>query len=164
MARFRFLSICVVAAGLCPTVGALGAEPSKTQKIPDFTATANTGWILDRAIGVDDLIPPPEGGAGPVTFDRAHPYYPNNRGPRSTYRVADLSNPILQPWTIPSMKKANDEVLAGKVPFRARERCWPVGVPGFDAYSPIESFYFYQRPKEVVMIAQAGPENPPHLS
>jgi hypothetical protein len=56
------------------------------------------------------------------------------------------------------MKKANDEVLAGKVPFRARERCWPVGVPGFDAYSLVEPFYFYQTPEKVVVIAQNGPE------
>jgi hypothetical protein len=28
------------------------------------------------------------------------------------------------------MKKANDEVLAGKVPYITRERCWPAGVPG----------------------------------
>jgi hypothetical protein len=56
------------------------------------------------------------------------------------------------------MKTANDAVLAGKVPFRARERCWPVGVPGFDAYSLVEPFYFYQRPKEVVVINQGGPE------
>ena len=56
------------------------------------------------------------------------------------------------------MKKANDEVLAGKVPFRARERCWPVGVPGFDAYSLVEPFYFYQTTEKVVVIAQNGPE------
>jgi hypothetical protein len=36
------------------------------------------------------------------------------------------------------MKKANDAVRAGKVPFRARERCWQVGVPGFNAYSLVE--------------------------
>jgi hypothetical protein len=53
---------------------------------------------------------------------------------------------------------ANDEVLAGKVAFRARERCWPVGVPGFDAYSLVEPFYFYQTPEKVVVIAQNGPE------
>ena len=56
------------------------------------------------------------------------------------------------------MKKANDEVLAGKVPFRARERCWPVGVPGFVAYSLVEPFYFYQSPEKVVVINQGGPE------
>ena len=114
--------------------------------------------MLDRSVGVDDLLPPPTGGPGPVTFDRAHPYVPNGSGAQSTYRVADLSNPILQPWTIPPMKKANDEVLAGKVPFRARERCWPVGVPGFSAYSLVEPFYFYQTAEKVVVINQGGPE------
>jgi hypothetical protein len=126
--------------------------------VPDFAPTANTGWVLDHAVGVDDLLPPPTGGPGPVTFDKAHPYVPNGFGKQSTYRVADLSNPILKPWTIPSMKKANDEVLAGKVPFRARERCWPVGVPGFSAYSLVEPFFFYQMPDKVVVINQGGPE------
>jgi hypothetical protein len=143
---------------LCAAGGALAADGPKNQAIPDFATTEKTGWVLDHAFGVDDLLPPPAGGPGPVTFDRAHPYVPNGYGSQSTYRVADLSNPILQPWTIPSMKKANDEVLAGKVPFRARERCWPVGVPGFDAYSLVEPFYFYQTPDKVVVIAQNGPE------
>ena len=47
---------------------------------------------------------------------------------------------------------------SGKVPFRARERCWPVGVPGFDAYSPAEPFYFLQRANEIVVINPGGPE------
>ena len=152
-------SISLLATALCAAGAALGADGAKNQGIPDFAATANTGWVLDRAIGPDDLIAPPGGGPGPVTFDKAHPYYPNNTpGKPSTYRVADLSNPILQEWLKPSMKKANDEVLAGKVPYRARERCWPVGVPGFDAYSLVEPFFFYQRPNEVVVINQGGPE------
>jgi hypothetical protein len=62
------------------------------------------------------------------------------------------------PVTIPPMKKANDPVLAGKVPFRARERCWPVGVPSFNAYSLVEPPYFYQTPEKVVVINQGGPE------
>ena len=140
------------------TVGAVAAEELRRQVVPDFAPTANTGWVLDHAVGVDDLLTPPTGGPGPVTFDKAHPYVPNGFGKQSTYRVADLSNPILQPWTIPSMKKANDEVLAGKVPFRARERCWPVGVPGFSAYSLVEPFFFYQMPDKVVVINQGGPE------
>jgi hypothetical protein len=150
-------SMCLMAGILCAAGGALAAD-GKRQVIPDFATTDKTGWVLDHTFGVDDLLPPPTGGPGPVTFDKAHPYVPNNFGPKSTYRVADLSNPILQPWTIPSMKKANDEVLAGKIPFRARERCLPVGVPGFDAYSLVEPFYFYQTPEKVVIIVQNGPE------
>jgi len=155
---FKFDSVCLVTCVLCAAGGALAADGAKNQAIPDFAATDKTGWVLDRAVGPDDLLPPPGGGPGPVTFDKAHPYVPNGNGVQPTYRVADLSNPILQDWLKPSMKKANDEVLAGKVPFRARERCWPVGVPGFDAYSLVEPFYFYQRPKEVVVINQGGPE------
>jgi hypothetical protein len=148
----------LAAALVCASGGALAAEGIKGQVIPDFAPTDKTGWVLDRAFGVDDLLTPPAGGPGPVTFDKAHPYVPNGFGRQSTYRVADLSNPILQPWTIPSMKKANEEVLAGKVPFRARERCWPVGVPGFDAYSLVEPFFFYQTRDKVVVVNQGGPE------
>jgi hypothetical protein len=157
MTMFKFGSMCLVTSVLCAAGGALAADGAKPG-IPVFATTPNTGWVLDRAVGPDDLLPPPGGGPGPVTFDRAHPYVPNTPGKQSTYRVADLSNPILQEWLKPSMKKANDEVVAGKVPFRARERCWPVGVPGFDAYSLVEPFYFYQMPKEVVVINQGGPE------
>jgi hypothetical protein len=150
--------MALVAALVCGSGGALAEEGVKGQPIPDFAPTDKTGWVLDHAVGVDDLLPPPAGGPGPVTFDKTHPYVPNGFGRQSTYRVADLTNPILQPWTIPSMKKANEEVLAGKVPFRARERCWPVGVPGFVAYSLVEPFFFYQTRDKVVVVNQGGPE------
>ena len=85
-----------------------------------------------------------------MTFDKRYPYRPNMPGQQSTYRVtADLSNPVLKDWLKPSMQRANEAVIAGMVPFRARERCWPVGVPGFDAYSWVEPFYFYERAKEI---------------
>jgi hypothetical protein len=155
---FKFVSIGVMAGALCAAGAALAADGAKEQAIPDFATTDKTAWVLDRSIGPDDLLPSPEGGPGPVTFDKSHPYVPNGNGVQPTYRVADLSNPILQEWLKPSMKKANDEVIAGKVPFRARERCWPVGVPGFDAYSLVEPFYFYQMPDKVVVINQGGPE------
>ena len=150
----------VAVSTACVVVGAALAADSPKKPIPIFATGPNTGWVLDRKVGTDDLLPHPEGGPGPVVYDRAHPYVPNNtpgKGP-STYRVADLNNPILQDWLKPSMQKANDEVIAGKVPFRARERCWPVGVPGFDAYSLVEPFYFYERPGEIVVINQGGPE------
>jgi len=149
-----------VVTGVFVIGAAFAADGPKPRTIPIFATHPNAGWVLDRAVGTDDLLPTPEGGPGPVVFDKAHPYVPNNtpgKGP-STYRVADLSNPILQEWLKPSMRKANDAVLAGKVPFRARERCWRVGVPGFDAYSLVEPFYFYERPNEIVVINQGGPE------
>src|SRR5215471_1690572 len=152
----RIMSTGAVAVALFATGTALAADGGKT--IPIFMYTDKTAWQLDRTLGPDDLLPPPGGGPGPVTYDRRYPYVPNGSGGQSTYRVADLSNPILQDWLKPSMKKANDEVIAGKIPFRARERCWPVGVPGFDAYSLVEPFYFYERKNEIVVINQGGPE------
>src|ERR1700761_9229367 len=136
-------------------VAAWPAAAADKSPVPDFARHTNTGWVLDRTR--DDLLPP-ESGPGPITFDPAHPYIANFQGPRPTYRVADLTNPILQPWAIQQMKRANDEVLAGRIPFRARERCWPIGVPGFVIYSLVEPVFFLQTPGVVTMISQGGPE------
>jgi hypothetical protein len=154
---FRIVSTGAVAVAILATGTALAADSGKT--IPIFMYTDKTAWQLDRTLGPDDLLPPPGGGPGPVTYDRRYPYVPNGSGGQSTYRVADLSNPILQDWLKLPMQKANDDVIAGKVPFRARERCWPVGVPGFDAYSPAEPFYFLQRTNEIVVINTGGTSN-----
>jgi hypothetical protein len=70
-------AICLVVGVLCAAGGASAADWLKNQVIPNFAPTANTGWVLDHAVGVDDLLPPPTGGPGPVTFDKAHPYVPN---------------------------------------------------------------------------------------
>ena len=146
-------SLCAIA--LAERAAPAAETPADRGAIPNFAPDSATSWALDRT--VDDLLPPPSG-AGPITFDPAHPYVANFRGAQPTYRVADLSNPILQPWAREQMRKANEEVLAGKVPFRARERCWPIGVPGFVIYSLIESFYFYQTPEKVTIINPGGPE------
>jgi hypothetical protein len=149
-------TLCASAIALIVMPGAAAAAPAgRSVAIPDFAADSSTAWVLDRT--VDDLLAPPSG-PGPITFDKAHPYVPNGRGKQPTYRVSDLTNPILQPWAAEQMKKSNDEVLAGKVPYRARERCWPIGVPGFVIYSLVEPFYFYQTPKEVTVVNQGGPE------
>ena len=104
----------------------------------------------------DDFLPPPSG-PRPVTFDKAHPYVPNGQG-QSTYRVADLTNPILKPWAVEQMRKANDAVLAGKIPFIARERCWPAGVPAIDIYNRGQPVHFIQTPKMVVIINELYPQ------
>jgi hypothetical protein len=149
---FPIAAACALA--LAGPAGAADA-PAGQGAIPNFAADVATSWALDQTI--DDLLPPPSG-AGPITFDPAHPYIPNFRGTQPTYRVADLSNPILQPWAREQMRKSNAQVLAGKVPFRARERCWPIGVPGFAIYSLVEPFYFYQTPEKVTIINPGGPE------
>jgi hypothetical protein len=147
------VSICLIAGLLCAGA-ALAAERTNGQAIPNFAPDDSTSWFPDREAGDDYL--PPEKGPGPVLSDPAHPYVPNdggrNTGRQPTYRIADLSNPILQPWAKEQMKKANDEVQAGKVPFIARERCWPAGVPGFDIMRRVAPVWLFQTPKKVMMI------------
>jgi hypothetical protein len=146
-------------AFLLTTGAGLAADAAGNSAIPNFAADERTGWQLDRSFGVDDLIAPPGGGPGPVTFEKAHPYVPPGGGRRApTYRVADLTNPILQDWVKPAMKKANDEVLAGGVAYRAHERCWPAGVPTFDTDVVGAPLYIYQGPNEITVIMETGPE------
>jgi hypothetical protein len=148
----KFALICVSAglllAGAAPS---LAAEETQGQaaSVPNFAPDGSTAWMSDRPKS-DDFLPPPSG-PGPVLSDKAHPYVPNGQG-QSTYRIADLTNPILKPWVVEQMRKANDEVLAGKVPFIARERCWPAGVPGLNIYNRGQPVHFIQTPEKVVII------------
>jgi hypothetical protein len=137
---------------------ALAAEASGAA--PNFAPDRNTGWIPDRPTG-DDFLPPASG-PGPVMSAKDHPYVPNGRGVQPTYRIADLTNPILRPWAVEKMKKANDEVLAGKVPYITRERCWPAGVPGFTVYTRVQALYFYQTPTKVTLVSELN-HQPRHI-
>ena len=151
------LGLTCLIAFLSTTGAGLAVDAVRNSAIPIFATDDRTGWQLDRSFGVDDLIAVPGGGPGPITFDKAHPYVPPGRGV-PTYRVADLSNPILQDWVKPGMKKANDEVLAGGVAYRAHERCWPAGVPTFDTDVVGAPLFIYQRPNEIAVIMESGPE------
>jgi hypothetical protein len=121
------------------------------QKIPDFSDDDPTvGWL---AAGTEFISMP--SGPHPVTPDPAHPYVQNNRSRQPTLRVADLNNPILQPWVKEALRKVNERTLSGKGDnFPPQVRCWPLGVPGFLLY-PAQPVYIVQTPKEVVMTWQA---------
>src|SRR5262245_522639 len=112
---------------------ASAAQPALAADVPNLMGTNTTAWYV-----FNDEFQPPPSGPGPVTFDKRFPYVDNGAARRAgiqpTYRIADLTNPILQPWAREQMRKANDEVHAGKVPFRPRERCYPAGVPTFVVY------------------------------
>ena len=125
--------VCVIAA-LWPATAA--------QSVPDFAPDSTTGWI---AAG-QEFLPPPSG-PGPVTFDPARRPVPG----RPQFRVADLSNPILQPWVRDELQKANARALSGRAAYTPKERCWPIGVPAFVLY-PVFPTYFIQTPAKVVMI------------
>jgi hypothetical protein len=146
-----------IACALVLALAGVACAAAEPKAVPDLYVDSETGWL---PVG-DDLLPPPSG-PGPVTFDKRHPYV-DNRAARQTrtqptYRVADLANPILQPWAVEQMRKANAEVLAGKVPFRPRESCYPGGVPGFLVYNLAFADRFLQAAKQVTIINPGGPE------
>ena len=141
----------VCAAAVVST--ALAADAAEqAAAVPNFGPNSDTAWIPARPAG-DDFIPP-ESGPGPVMSEKDHPYVPNGQG-KVSYRIADLSNPILQPWAAERMKQPNEDVRAGKVPFTADSRCWPGGVPGFDIYARVRPIYFLQTPKDVTIIEES---------
>jgi hypothetical protein len=130
----------------CAVAALSTVRAEQNPPIPNFAPDNMTGWLK----GPGDEFLQPALGPGPVRSDPAHPYVSNAVARQETIKVADLTNPILQPWVIEQMKKANDEVFAGKVGFTARSRCWPHGVPGFLLY-PVHPIFFIQTPKEVLM-------------
>jgi hypothetical protein len=140
----RNFVLSVIAFSLAAAVPLWAAQ--QEVKIPNFAPDSNTGWLKPPG---DEFIQP-ESGPGPVKADAAHPYISNAIAPQETVKLADLSNPILQPWVVDSMRKENQAVMAGKVGFTARSRCWPHGVPGFLLY-PVHPIIFIQTPKEVLM-------------
>ena len=128
--------------------------------IPNFGMDSRIGWIAgvpgsNEPIG-DDFLPPPDG-PGPVVSDKDHPYIDNTYAARTgrqpTFHVADLTNPILQPWTREELRKVNERVLKGEPVFTPKERCWPIGVPAFLLY-PVTPVYFLQTPDVVTLIWQ----------
>ncbi len=117
---------------------------------PDFSSN-EAAWVLANL----DYMPIP-GGPSPTRNDPAHPYINNNvfrsTGAQPTFRVADLANPNIKPWAKEIMKRENDKVLSGGIPYAARQSCMPAGVPAFMNFAVVESIHFVQTPKEVAMI------------
>jgi hypothetical protein len=140
--------------------GAALMQLAAAESVPNFGMDANVGWVAgvpmsDEPIG-DDFLPPPDG-PGPVTSDPAHPYIDNTfatrTGKQPTFHVADLNSPILLPWAREELRKVNERVLKGEAVYTPKERCWPIGVPGWMLY-PVTPIYFLQTPKMVTLIWQ----------
>ncbi len=119
-----------------------------------FAPDIATAWQVDHPDG-DDFLPP-DSGPGPVTYDPAHPFIPTDPAgtTQPTYRIAKLDNPILKPWAAEQMKRANQEVLNGRIPYVPRERCWPAGVPAYVLEPPFNVTIFIETPKEILMVHQ----------
>ncbi len=136
-------ALLCVGIALSPSIA---AAPSV---VPDFFSN-DVSWEA-----VSSEFMPPLSGPGPVASDKAHPYISNQAaretGRPASFRVADLSNPILKPWVVDALRKTNEAVLAGKAMFTREARCWTPGVPSF-LLDPGQLF-FIQTPKEVWLIA-----------
>lgn len=152
----------LIVSALAATTLSWSAAAEESAAIPNFSPDSRVGWIAGDPKGPtpigDDFLPqPPGAGPGPVMSDKDHPYIDNRvareRGIQATNRVADLSNPILQPWAKEELRKLNERALTQMMLLTPKERCWPIGVPGWMLY-PVTPVYFLQTAKEVVLIWQ----------
>jgi hypothetical protein len=150
MTRFAFTQNLLAGAAVlaCATaaLAALAAPAASSSMSPPDFSSNGTAWITPNG---GELIAVP-GSPSPLRQDPAYPFVGNGQGKQPTYRIADLSNPNLKQWAKDMMKKDNDEVLAGKIAFTARQSCMPAGVPGYMLFGG--PFYFVQSPKEVLIL------------
>jgi len=150
--------IAIAAVACCIGGATAWSAAEERPYVPKFAPDVATAWQVNHPDG-DDYIPP-KSGPGPVTYDPKHPFIPTdpNSSIQPTYRIADLTNPILKPWTVEQMRKANEEVFNGKIPYVPRERCWPAGVPAYVLEPPFNITVFIETPKQILMIHNQGAE------
>jgi hypothetical protein len=146
----------VLASAVC-LAGSLSFSAMAQGTPPNFAPNASVGWYNYSR----QFIAPPSG-PGPVQQDPEHPFVSNDEfrvsGRQPTEQLADLNNPILQPWARDVVRKRNELVLAGKPANPPHASCWPVGVPGFLLRPMTQAMYFVQTPKMVVMILSSKQE------
>jgi hypothetical protein len=144
-------------AGAAFFAGSFGLAARAQERLPNFAPDPSIGWYAYSRQFVA-----PATGPGPVTQDPTRPYVSNDdfrvTGKQPTAEVADLSNPILQPWAREVVRKRNELVLAGNPVYTPHASCWPVGVPGFILRPMTQAMFFIQGPKEVVMILASKQE------
>ncbi len=146
-----------VLVGAVYLAGSLSWSATAQGTRPSFAPNASIGWYAYNRQFI-----PPASGAGPVQQDPAHPYVSNDEfrvtGRQPTEQLADLDNPILQPWARDVVRKRNELVLSGKPAHPPHASCWPVGVPGFLLRPMTQAMYFVEGPKVVVMILSSKQE------
>ena len=134
------------------------ASGAPQESVPNFAPNTLTGWV---PVTYGDLFSPPSSGPGPVMDDPAHPFVSNREfgstGQQPTFHIADLSNPILQPWTKEELRKRNEHILSGKPGFSVQVSCIPLGVPAFLIH-PVQPVYFIQTPTMVLLVNQEDVE------
>src|SRR5215510_13600575 len=141
--RSSLVAVCIIALN-ASSPSALSAQ---AHALPDFAPDPDTAWTPEFF----DNFHPPASGPGPVIQDRRFPSFQTGDG-QNTDRIADLANGVLQSWVIEKLRMTNDRVHAGKIPFVARERCWPGGVPGFLVYALLLPIRFFQTPTAIIIV------------
>ena len=146
----RSVSLSLTMGLLC----ASAALASDAGAPPLFSANPSVGWVV-----VLGGFKPPASGPGPIVADPKYPNVNNNvfrlTGKQPTLPLADLSNPILQPWAREALAKRNAQVLAGEDILGPPHLCWPRGVPGFLLEGGFQPIFIAQGAKMVSMVAQA---------
>jgi hypothetical protein len=140
------------AVACCGLMMAALAAAGQAQVPPAHKAVPRLGYSDMGWFPVSDDFQPPLSGPGPVVSDPAHPYYSNQAGRQPTFRIADLTNPILKPWAAERLHKTNEDTRAGKPPYSPRETCWFAGVPAFNVFSRLRPVYFLQTATQVTII------------
>ncbi len=144
-----------IVAALLPGGAALVAIASVSAQtnapIPNF-AVSGQGWESGNGQYFTEVP-----GSPPLNKqDPSYPYVGNGQaireGKQPTYRVSDLSNPIIKQWAKDIMKKDGDEVKGGKIAFTPGQSCVPWGTP----YVSLSGgpFYFIQTEKLVYIIEE----------
>src|SRR4030095_5476296 len=99
-------------AGAMYLAGSLSFSAAADGTPPNFAPNPSVAWYAYNRVFI-----PPASGAGPVQQDPAHPYVPNDEfrvsGRQPTQRVADLNNPILQPWARDVVRQRTELALSG---------------------------------------------------
>src|ERR1051326_5516494 len=144
------ITLGFIASAAC-LAGSLNIAATAQGAPPNFAKNSSQAWYA-----YNRLFTPPASGPGPVVQDPAHPYVSNDdfrvTGRQPTQRVADLNNPILQPWARDAIRKNNQIALSGKRVPSPTASCWPKGPTPFLLSPMTQPMYFVQGPKEVAMI------------
>lgn len=142
--------LCAAAASLILATAAFAAD-NPPDAVPPL-AFMSGGWHTTPLF----LAPP--SGPGPVVDMPGRPRVANNlRLGQPVFPMADLNNPILQPWAREALKQVNDHVAAGGGAFAPQVSCKLLGVPAFLLHTG-RPIYFIQTAKEVLMIAPINAE------
>src|SRR5580700_6350082 len=147
----RLLSVSLLAS-LLAAVGMSARGEVAQAPVPNLSS-ADFPWVPTS----DGFLLPPSG-LGPITYDKANARIVptlNLFGAvlQRPLHLADLNNPNLKPWMVEALRKANEDVLAGKYMYASRASCAPAGVPMFLIYGAgFQRIYFIQTSTKIVMI------------